>query len=102
MTELEIKKDYRYGEQRLLSFAFSFETRKTYIPNFEDLYTGHKDTVFERFTNDTKPTVEDLNHEFLHELLFEFEDKKTSLDLDNIDKGYGKDGEFYILSKIEG
>ncbi len=87
----------------LTHFGFQYSTGKILTPNYEDLYRGSHDTVNERLTNDTKPTCENLTHEFLHAWIFEeIGDKKTSLDLDNIDKGYGKDGEFYVLSAIEG
>jgi len=96
LTETEIE----ISSKPLLSFGFQFSSSKVLCPNYCDVYTSQKETEFERLTNDISRTVIGLTHEILHKILFELEDKKTSLDFDNIDKGYGPLGEFYILSSL--
>jgi hypothetical protein len=79
-------KTLKYGERPLTSFAYCFSTGETYIPNFEDLYIGERETTFERITNDPERLIPSLTHEYIHGWLAENLDKFTSLALENIDK----------------
>jgi hypothetical protein len=81
-------------------FGFQFSTCKILLPNYCDLYLGSRETEFERLTNNPERIIVNLTHEYLHGLIFEITcDKTVSLNWDNIDKGYGKDGEFYRISE---
>lgn len=81
-------------------FGFQFSTLKIFVPNYSDLYIGQRETEFERLTNNPERIIANLTHEYLHGLIFEITgDKTVSLSWDDIDKGYGKDGEFYRISE---
>jgi hypothetical protein len=68
------------------------------LPNYEDLRPAHKETIFERITNDPENLVNSLTHEILHGWIYENLDKNTSLRFDNIDKDSLE--EHYLISNL--
>jgi hypothetical protein len=92
--------DLEVNPNPCVSFVYQFSTNKILLPNYVDVYQHNKSGIYERLENNPRVTIENLNHELMHKWLNENIDKATSLQYDNVDKGYNEQGEFYILSAI--